>query len=242
MVLRAAGINCDQETQFAWRLAGACCDVVHLNRLIEQPLLLDDYDILTLPGGFSYGDDIAAGRILATRIVLHLADAVRRFVDRDRAILGICNGFQVLCRSGVLTGGAAGAPITLGFNDNGVYTCRWVAVRCDIDHSVFLEKGRVYSLPMAHAEGRFSARRASDVDASRIALRYVAGDVRQGPINPNGSLLDVAALTDRTGRVLGMMPHPERFVRPVHHPVASMAGDGEPDGLSIFRAAIKRFQ
>lgn len=240
IVLRAAGINCEQETQFAWRLAGAACDVVHLNRVIENPHLLESYDILTIPGGFSYGDDVSAGRIFATRMQLYLTDALRGFLERGRAVLGICNGFQILSKCGLLRAGQSAC--TLGFNDNGVYTCRWVTVRCDIDHCVFLEPERDYFLPTAHAEGRFSVADDAIVDARLIGLRYASGVPRIGPSNPNGSAQDIAALTNETGRVLGMMPHPERFVDPSHHPIGGAAAAGEPDGLSIFRAAVRRFQ
>ena len=240
IVLRAPGINCEEETQFAWRLAGAACDVVHLNRLIESPGVLGEYDILTVPGGFSYGDDVSAGRIFATRLELYLADALRGFVDRGRAVLGICNGFQVLAKCGLLSDD--GAACTLAFNDNGVYTCRWITARCDVDHCVFLERGRDYFLPMAHAEGRVCVGDDAVLDSRRVGLRYVEGAPRLGPVNPNGSAQDVAGLTDATGLVLGMMPHPERFVHRSHCPIGGEKFDREPDGLSILRAAVRRFQ
>lgn len=240
IVLRAPGINCEAETQYAWRLAGAECDVVHLNRVIEVPGLLSEYDILTVPGGFSYGDDISAGRIFATRLQHYLSDALSGFVDRGRAVLGICNGFQILAKCGLLRPG--GSACTLAFNDNGVYTCRWITARCEVDHCVFLESGRDYFLPMAHAEGRFSVADDAMLDPRIVGLRYVDGAPRQGPTNPNGSVRDVAGLTDATGLVLGMMPHPERFVHRSHCPIGGVGLDREPDGLSIFRAAVQRFQ
>jgi len=240
IVLRAPGINCEEETQHAWRLAGATCDVVHLNRLIESPGLLGEYDILTLPGGFSYGDDISAGRIFATRMQLYLSEALCGFIERGRAVLGICNGFQILAKCGLLA--PKGADCTLAFNDNGVYTCRWVTVRCDVDHSVFLEHGRDYFLPMAHAEGRLCVVDGASLDSRRVGLRYVDGAPRQGPVNPNGSAQDVAGLVDVTGLVLGMMPHPERFVHRSQWSIGGDTLDRDPDGLSIFRAAVRRFQ
>ncbi len=239
MVLRAAGINCDEDTQHAWSLAQARCDVVHLNQVIDRPGLLQDYDILTLPGGFSFGDDVSAGRIFANRMIHNLADAIHAFLDRDGLVLGICNGFQVLVESGLLRASDAGDRCSLALNTNGHYTCRWVTLECPCEGCVFLQPKRKYFLPMAHAEGRFAVADEAAFDRRRVALRYAEGTPRRGAVNPNGSFDHVAALTDATGRVLGMMPHPERFVRPTQHPFWTAGGaDGEPDGLAIFTTAV----
>ena len=160
LVLRTAGTNCDWETCFAWQQAGAEADRVHINRLIDDPGRLDDYQILTVPGGFSYGDDISAGKILANQVVHHLADAVADFLAKDRLVLGICNGFQVLVKAGLLPGGEDGRPslrqgATVTANDRGLFDDRWVRLRVDTDRCVFLEKGEVLEMPIAHAEGKF---------------------------------------------------------------------------------------
>lgn len=238
IVLRAAGINCEQETQAAWELAGARCMIVHVNRVIENPSMLAECDVLTVPGGFSYGDDISAGRILGRRMMLALADGLIGVRDRGGLVLGICNGFQVLVQAGLLAAGDT-APATLAFNTCGHYLCRWVTVECANDHCVLLERGRRYFLPMAHAEGRIAIPEGAEVASDRAALRYAAGVERVGDVNPNGSWGAVAGLTDATGRVLGMMPHPERFVRRTQHPFWT-AGDvpEEGDGLAIFKRAV----
>ena len=144
LVLRTAGTNCDAETQFAWEKAGARADRVHINRFIENPQALADYQVLTIPGGFSYGDDIAAGKILANQIVHHLADMVQEFVRSDRLVLGICNGFQVLVRCGLLPGSPDGRPTlhqqaTLTTNDCGLFVDRWIRLRTDTDRCPFLQ-------------------------------------------------------------------------------------------------------
>ena len=243
VVIRAPGINCDEETSHAWRLAGADCEIVHLNRLIEQPRCLDRYDILTLPGGFSFGDDISAGRIFANRMMHYLADRLRTFLQGDRLVLGICNGFQILVKAGLLNANDEGARCTLALNAGGQFVCRWVSVRSSSDCCLFLDAERTYFLPIAHAEGRFVVGDSSSFERQRVALRYTEGVARVGGANPNGSFEDVAALTDSTGRVLGMMPHPERFVDRTQHPFWTATDTPpEPDGLAILRAAVKQLR
>jgi len=260
IVLRTAGTNCDEETAYAWTLAGAIAERIHINRLIERPGLLDRYQVLTIPGGFSYGDDIAAGKILANQIVHHLADAMHAFLEAGKLILGICNGFQVLVKSGLLPNGlqraadkagpgAAGRQVvTLAANDSGKFEDRWVHLRAETDRCVFLQGGERLFLPVAHAEGKLVAR-AGVLEQLRaggyVALRYVDEAGRPGPypVNPNGSEDDIAALTDATGRVLGLMPHPERHVHRTHHPLWTRREDaGEPDGLRLFRRAVAYLQ
>jgi len=255
LVLRTAGTNCDEETQFAWEQAGAEAERIHVNRLIEDPKRLADYQILTIPGGFSYGDDIAAGKIFANQIVHHLADVVQEFLAADRLVLGICNGFQVLVKCGLLPG-SDGARVTLAqkatltSNDRGLFEDRWVHLRVDTERCVFLEKGEVIDMPIAHAEGKFVPADAMPIEAlekgNQIAVRYVDTDGNTGagyPWNPNGSVGDVAGLCDATGRIFGLMPHPERNVLPWHHPHWTRRGAGEEGGgLRVFRRGVKYFK
>jgi len=254
LVLRTAGTNCDAETVFAWQQAGARADRIHINRLIENPKRLNDYQVLTVPGGFSYGDDISAGKILANQVVHHLADAVADFLAKDRLILGICNGFQVLVKAGLLPGGGDGRPTltqraTVTTNDRGLFDDRWVRLRVDTDRCVFLEEGEVLEMPIAHAEGKFVPADGTPVEtldaAGQVAVRYVGPDGQAGagwPWNPNGSVGDVAGLCDPTGRIFGLMPHPERHVLPWHHPQWTRRPPAtEGDGLRIFRRGVAYF-
>jgi phosphoribosylformylglycinamidine synthase subunit PurQ / glutaminase len=249
LILRAAGTNCDEETQYAWELAGAQAERVHINRLIEQPGILSNYQILTVPGGFSYGDDVSAGKILANQLQYHLTDQLREFVSADKLVLGICNGFQVLVKAGLLPGGSMGKDaVTLAWNDSAKFEARWVYLKPQDDRCVFLQGLDLMHLAIAHAEGKLTTRDAETthalVEGHHVALRYADASGAPGsyPINPNGSVLDAAGLTDATGRVLGMMPHPERFVHRTQHPQwTRLPEDRPPDGLGLFRNAVQYF-
>jgi len=251
LVLRAAGVNCDMETRHALELAGAEADRIHVNRLIEDKSLLDRYHILVFPGGFSYGDDVAAGRILANQIVHHLADPIQRFIDDGKLVLGICNGFQVLVKMGVLPGNGAfkQEQVTITYNDSGKFEDRWVHLLPQTDRCVFIEPQRQIYLPVAHGEGKVVTADAATLERLKsegyVAYKYVGPDGEEGPypINPNGSVESIAGLTDSTGRVLGLMPHPERFVRRTQHPHWTRLGeDLDPDGIKIFRNAVRYAQ
>jgi len=250
LVLRAAGINCDQETAHAWRLAGAHVDLLHVNRLLENPALLETYQAVTIPGGFSYGDNIAAGKILARQIQHHLAEPLHRFVDGGKLVLGICNGLQVLVKAGLLPGdNGSSQTVTVTYNDSNRFEDRWVHLAVSADHCVFLEpKGQLF-LPVAHGEGKIVAKDRGVLDRLRdrqlIALRYVDARGRPGgyPVNPNGSEDHAAALTDPTGRILGLMPHPERFVHPTQHPRWTRTPEQpEPCGRTLFERAVAYLQ
>jgi phosphoribosylformylglycinamidine synthase I len=248
IILRAAGINTDMETQYALELAGARADRVHINRVIEDKSLLERYHILIFPGGFSYGDDVAAGRIMANQVIHHLAEAVRKFIDDGKLVLGICNGFQVLVKAGILPGGNGfrQEDVTITGNDSGKYEDRWVYLAPQTDRCVFIEPQRRIYVPVAHGEGKIVTRSPETLQRLRaegcIAYKYVDENGAEGPypINPNGSMDAIAGLTDSTGRVLGLMPHPERFVRRTHHPHWSRLGqDLDADGIKIFRNAVR---
>jgi phosphoribosylformylglycinamidine synthase len=248
LVLRAPGVNCDEETAFAWQSAGAVAERIHVKRLIDQPRILDGFQILTIPGGFSYGDDIASGKILANQLAHHLGDATASFLDRGGLVLGICNGFQVLVRLGLLPGTDCGVAATLTLNDSGRYEDRWVRLAAATSPCVFLEPGETFHLPVAHAEGKFlvasgDAGLAVLEGRQRVALRYAAADGGdpQYPENPNGSIGNVAALTDATGRVLGLMPHPERNILPTHSPEWTSDSSIGGQGARLFSRGVKYF-
>jgi phosphoribosylformylglycinamidine synthase len=245
-VLKADGTNCEVETLHAFGLAGAEGEIVPVNRLRAGDDNLERYDILVIPGGFSYGDDVVSGKVLAVELMSFLADQIDEFAVARKPILGICNGFQVLVRTGLLPFGEIGTmSATLAQNDSGRFECRWVSmIPCDGDPVAGLPE-RI-ELPVAHQEGRFFADSATlaRIEADGlVALRYVDEHGRptdRFPHNPNGSLNAIAGLVDPSGRVLGLMPHPERYVIPQHHPMwRSVASTDEPHGLALIRRLVE---
>jgi phosphoribosylformylglycinamidine synthase len=252
IILRAPGANCDEETAFAFEQAGARAERVHLNRWLESPALAADYQILCLPGGFTYGDDLGSGRIFANQLRHHLAESLAAFRDAGKLILGICNGFQILIKSGLLdSDDAAGPGATLTWNASGRFIDRWVHLQVAGDQCVFLKGVERMYLPIAHAEGQFVGRDGAMLDrlerAGQLVLRYCEGLAACGlapaPYNPNGAARDVAGMCDATGRVLGLMPHPERFIDRTHHPGwTRMPPFNEGDGLQLFRNAVEHFR
>ncbi len=242
LVLRAPGTNCDAETAFAFEQAGAKSETLHINRLLENPSLVDRFQILCIPGGFSYGDDLGAGRIFGNQIQHHLDAALAEFKADGKLILGICNGLQVLMKSPVLLppDGQDGPAATLTLNDCGRYHDCWVRLETRGQKCVFLAGIERMYLPVAHAEGKFVARNQAAIDqlesAGQLVLRYLHAD------NPNGAMADVAGVCDSTGRVLGLMPHPERHIDPTQHPRWTR-GEAGPvgDGLQVFRNAVLHF-
>lgn len=291
LVLRTAGTNCDQETKYAFERAGATVDLIHIHRLVETRVALHAYHSLVLPGGFTYGDDVAAGKILANELKHRLGEELVRFVEEGKLILGICNGFQALVKMGLLPGNAlfpagkdtkrrkkaartvpaepppsesedddfedaAPAPVTplppirtdftLTFNDSGKFESRWIHLKICATTSEFIKEGDRIYLPVAHGEGKFVARDEASLqalrDSGQIVLRYVDPDGKPAgyPHNPNGSVDAIAGITDPTGRIFGIMPHPERHIHPTQHPRWTREGLKErPDGLAIFENAVR---
>jgi len=252
IVLRAAGINCDVETEYALELAGAKAQRVHINRIIEDKAALEKYQIIVFPGGFSYGDDVAAGKILANQIVHHLYEPIRKFIEDGKLVLGICNGFQVLVKAGILPGNNAAkeqSEVTITYNDSGKFEDRWVYLAPQTKKCIFIEPDRQIYLPVAHAEGKVVTKDNETLEklkaGGHVAFKYVDANGEEGdyPVNPNGSMDSIAGLTDISGRVLGLMPHPERFVRPTQHPRWSrLRNRQDSDGMTIFTNAVRYIQ
>jgi phosphoribosylformylglycinamidine synthase subunit PurQ / glutaminase len=261
-ILRAPGTNCDLETARAFELAGGIAERVHLFRLLEKPELLADFQGLCIPGGFSYGDDIGSGVIFSRQLQYRLSDTLADFLQADKLALGICNGFQVLLKSGLLPNGIESFPApestqpeaTLTWNLNGQYTALWVNLKVRSTNSVFFRGIDEIEMPIAHAEGKIAVRDPSILttwkERDQIAVAYhplesdqpVSDEVLEYPINPNGSIANIAGLTDPTGRILGLMPHPERFLFATQHPQwtrKQLSGDG--DGLKLFQNAVQYF-
>jgi phosphoribosylformylglycinamidine synthase len=249
LILRAPGVNCDEEVQFAFEQAGAVAERIHINRLREQPALFRRYQILAAPGGFSYGDDVAAGKILANQLAHFLGDALRRFRDSDKLILGICNGFQALLKAGLIVPPDEDGPVaTLTSNTSGHYEDRWVHLQVTPGRCPFLTGLQTLYIPVGHGEGRFVCREEWILhgleQAGQIVLRYVDAEGKPGgyPVNPNGSQDDVAGLCDATGRVLGLMPHPDRHLLPTQHPQWTRQGLAEQgEGMRLFQNAVRFF-
>ncbi|MFU8795754.1 MAG: phosphoribosylformylglycinamidine synthase I [Dehalococcoidia bacterium] len=245
LILRAPGTNCDMETAFAFELAGSAIEFAHVNELLSREKVLSDYHILAIPGGFTYGDDISAGRILANELRLRLGEDIERFVDEGKLILGICNGLQVLLKAGILQRSAdvTHQSITIAANDSARFECRWVYLQADPTASCVFTSGigSMY-LPVAHGEGRVFCD-TGVAGGLNVALRYAdeAGDTSAGyPHNPNGSVDNAAGICDSSGRVFGLMPHPERHVRGTQHPRWNRESvPDRGDGLQVFVNAVE---
>lgn len=263
-VLRTDGTNCDKETQYAFNKVGGDAEIVHLKSLIkhhdpakDKDMKLSDYKILAVPGGFSHGDYIGSGIILAEDLKHFLGDELMEFIDRGNSVIGICNGFQALVKYGILPrlDGIVQPTATLTYNDSGRFECRWVKLIQPRNSRCIWTKGiDSIDMPVAHAEGKFVA--PPDLvtrlfENGQVAFQY-ANPVGTTsilatlvhPFNPNGSISNVAGICDPTGRVFGLMPHPERYNRPGNHPLAGLQKvEGTlPDyglGLDIFRNGVE---
>lgn len=263
IVLRTAGTNCDRETAFAFKSCGAHVDLVHINELSKGVKALKDYQILALPGGFTYGDDIASGKILSNEIRYRLGRAFRLFIENKKLIIGICNGFQVLVKAGILPGlGSDRIEASLSFNDSGKFEDRWTYLKVN-KRSLRQKTARQVSaqaheciwtrrlqdiiyLPVAHGEGKFIPKDKDILKSlkknGQIVFQYVDanGKAASYPDNPNGSAEGIAGICDPTGRVLGLMPHPERHMLDTQHPRWTREGlKGTGDGMQIFKNGVE---
>ncbi|MFA5794729.1 MAG: phosphoribosylformylglycinamidine synthase I [Candidatus Brocadiia bacterium] len=254
-ILRTAGTNCDNELAFAFRKAGAQTEQIHINRWLKDKKMVHKYDIFAIPGGFSYGDDLGAGTVLANQIKQHLLEELLKFVDDGKLIIGICNGFQALVKTGLLPRldptldkNTYVQEVTLANNDSAKYEDRWVYLKGYSKKCVFT-KGLtrpLYYLPVAHGEGKFIARDKAILkqlkDNDQIVFRYTdieGKPTMRYPVNPNGATDSIAGICDTTGRVLGLMPHPERFQDFTNHPRWTREKIQEPtDGMLMFLNAV----
>ena len=249
LVLTGYGINCDIETKHAFDLAGARAERVHLTDLLNGKMKLADYHILALPGGFSFGDDIASGKVLANMIKYNLGDQLQEFIKEGKLIIGICNGFQAMVKMGLLP--AFGRDyslqdVTLTFNDSGRFENRWVHLKTNATSKCIFTRGikKIY-LPVRHGEGKFVVKDQQVLERLKkndhIVFQYVdiEGNTAGYPKNPNGSVENIAAICDETGRVFGMMPHPEAFQHKTNHPAWTREElPEEGAGMAIFRNAV----
>lgn len=258
LVLRAPGINCDRETAHACRLVGFETDVLHINHLIKAPARLLDYTLLVIPGGFSYADDLGAGTLLAKNLTTHLGPRLDQFIDDERLVLGICNGFQVLVRAGLLPGYFSphgetedDNPIAASLTDNASaqFECRWVTLDVQRSACIFTRGiDHPITLPVAHGEGQFVLAEpallgtlAMDGRVPLVYAPHAGGDVAY-PDNPNGSIGNIAGVCNTSGSIFGLMPHPERYVSSIQHPQRRGATGGQGDGLLLFQNAFNYAQ
>ena len=236
-VLRTAGTNCDKETAFAFTAAGAQAELVHVNKFIAGEGKLAQFQILALPGGFSYGDDIAAGKVLANELRTKLSQSLGEFIREGKLIIGICNGFQILVKSGLLPGNPGlKQEASLIINDCGSFRDQWVYLKSQMKCVWTKNLPEVIYLPIAHGEGKFVVQDKQCLkrlkNNNQIVFKYVD--------NPNGSVEDIAGICDTTGRILGLMPHPERHINIRQHPrweKTALSGNG--DGFLIFKNGVE---
>lgn len=259
LIISGYGANCEAESCFAWELAGAAPQQIHLYELLENPKRLHDFKVLMFIGGFSYGDHMGAGHVLALRIRRHLRDNLQLFIEQGNLILGVCNGFQVMVKIGLLPGLDGeyfDQKIALMQNDCGTFQNFWVTLRCEQDCACVFTKGiDTVQLPIRHGEGKiFTTDKhvLQQIEESHcVACRYVDPQSLQPtmtfPDNPNGSLNAIAGLSDPSGRILGLMPHPEAYLFPENHPDwqrQKINGILPPHGLGLtmFKNAVQYLQ
>ena len=251
LILTGFGINCDRETALAFERAGARAERVHLNDLAADPARMADYQILAIPGGFSFGDDVASGRILANRLRHRLGDPLRDFVAAGKLAIGICNGFQVMVKMGILPlfDGDFRQEVTLTHNNSSRFDNRWVNLSvAPKTPCVWLKGITQLEVPIRHGEGKFIPRDEATLErlkaGGHVAVRYALADGTPAggafPANPNGSTDDIAGICDASGRIFGLMPHPEAFLSRYNHPRWTREElPEEGAGLQIFRNAVE---
>jgi phosphoribosylformylglycinamidine synthase subunit PurQ / glutaminase len=245
LVLQAHGSNRDFDVIEALTLSGADATGIPLNELRGNKTLLWEFQLLVIPGGFSYADALGAGKLLALDLTSYFADVISAFVESGKPVLGICNGFQALVKSGILPGNNDGATLT--FNAQGHFECRWVTLK-PVSQKCIWTSGLDESIecPIAHGEGNFQTSElfplASFIENDQIALAYIGSDGSPAngkyPTNPNDSILDVAGICNPQGNVLGLMPHPENHIHPYQHPQRTR-GISRHSGLALFKNGVK---
>ena len=262
LILSGYGINCEEEMAYAFEKYGASAELVHVNDLIDGLKKFDDYQILGIPGGFSYGDDTGAGKAMANRIVNNLREQILKFVQGDKLAIGICNGFQVVTALGLapaLDGKYGKRQSGLMANESNRYTCRWVNLKTESKKCVWTKGVENLFVPIAHGEGNFYMPEAmlKELQANdQVVFKYVKEDGTPAsgeyPDNPNGAILDIAGICDGSGRVLGLMPHPERHLFFHNRPDFTLLKEKylregkalpeEGEGGQIFKNAADYFQ
>ena len=249
LILHVTGTNRDNDVAEAITLAGGTPHILHINQLRAVKIKWSDFQMLVLPGGFSYADALGAGKLWAIDLKTYFENEMQEFIDKGKPVIGICNGFQSLIKSGVFdpkTRADDNASATLTFNGSGKFECRWVTLKANSKKCVWTNNlTELIDCPVAHGEGNFQLANPSDKDwlinNDQVALIYTrpSGESANGdyPFNPNGSLMDIAGICNPTGNVLGMMPHPENHIYNHQHPQSSRKFTGRT-GLSLFANGV----
>lgn len=249
LVLNGYGINCPYETAYAITASGGEAEIRHASEIMETPSILQGYNLLVLPGGFSFGDDIASAKVLANRLKHRAKEALQGFVDEGKLVIGICNGFQALVKMGLLPKPDFVQRVTLTYNASGKFEDRWVRLKINTKSPCVFTKGIEFlDLPVRHGEGRFipSSREVLEEMVSKqlTACYYVnsRGEFAYYPFNPNGSVLNIAGICSENGRIFGLMPHPEAFNHFTNHPGWTRGLSRQGEGLRIFRNAVEHIE
>ena len=254
LIIRTAGTNCDVESAYAASMAGFKADRIHVNRIASGEVSLHDYQFLFIPGGFSYGDDVAAGKVMALELLQRLGDNLPRFEEDGKLVLGVCNGFQVLIKTGMLpfrTASTSDLRATLTDNDSGKFEDRWVHMAVEPETvCVFTRNMKpAVEMPVAHGEGKFVVKSPGDMSEleadGQIVLRYTTPDGGEPsyPHDPNGSMGHIAGVCNKRGTIFGLMPHPERFLHRTNHPRWTREDlPEEGDGAAVFSSAYEYCQ
>lgn len=259
LIFSGYGLNSEEETAYGFELAGATVDIVHINDIIDGRKKLETYQILSFPGGFSYGDDTGAGNAYSSKVKNHLWEAMQNFVQKDKLIIGICNGCQIVANLGLIPAFSnkyGHREVALTNNTSARFITRWIDMKV-VSDTPWLKGIETISLPIAHGEGNFftSKENLKQLQKNKqIALQYINGEMCTYlglPANPNGSVADIAGITDETGKILGLMPHPERGMFFVQQPDWQLIKETykranknlptEGPGMQIFKNAVQYF-
>lgn len=251
LILTGYGINAEKELSWAFELAGAQSCILHLEDLIENKKILNNYQILAFPGGFSFGDHIASGKVFANIVRHNLIDEIKNFILNKKLVIGICNGFQIITKLGLVPDFdfTQKQVVSLVENESGHFENRWVYVKTEKNNSPWLKDVDTLYLPVRHGEGKFIVKNEDVlktlIQNNQIAFRYFnpTSETTKYPFNPNGSVYDIAGILNPEGNVLGLMPHPEAYIFPEHHPRwTENLDECKNTGVKLFQNAVNYFK
>ncbi|MCP4647215.1 MAG: phosphoribosylformylglycinamidine synthase I [bacterium] len=245
LVLNGYGINCPVETAYAITAVGGNAEIKHTSEILETPAILDDYNFLVIPGGFSFGDDIGSGKVLSNRLRYKAGGKLLDFISQGKLVLGICNGFQVLVKMGLLPEPDFEQKVTITYNESGKFEDRWVKLLVNQKSPcIFTRELSEIDLPIRHGEGRFipaTKEVLNEITGNELhVMQYIddKGGLGKYPWNPNGSVRNIAGICDKSGQIFGLMPHPEAYNHRTNHPCWAGGIGSTGRGLSLFRNAV----